>query len=115
MHLEYRGADAAANPYLALAALIRAGLDGVRSELPAPPILEQDPATLHPADAERFGVGALPASLEQALQALAHDDVARGWMGPLLYEAYVSVKRAEVRAAADVELGELCTRYAAIY
>jgi glutamine synthetase len=115
MHLEYRGADATANPYLALAALIRAGLDGVRSELPAPPILEQDPAQLDPAEAERFGVRALPASLEDALQALARDDVARGWMGPLLYEAYLSVKRAEVTAAAGVELEELCTRYAAIY
>jgi glutamine synthetase len=115
VHLEYRGADATANPYLALGALIRAGLDGVRSELPSPPILEQDPAQLDPAEAERFGVGALPASLDDALEALARDEVARGWMGPLLYEAYLSVKRAEVAAAADVELGELCDRYAAIY
>ncbi len=36
MRLEYRGADASANPYLALGALLRAGLAGVRDELPAP-------------------------------------------------------------------------------
>ncbi|MCW3024609.1 MAG: glutamine synthetase [Solirubrobacterales bacterium] len=115
LHLEYRGADAAANPYLALAAIIRAGLDGVRSELPTPPILDRDPAQLDDAGAERYGVGALPASLGDALQALAEDEVARGWMSPLLYDAYLSVKQAELAGTADLDLSELCTRYAAIY
>jgi glutamine synthetase len=115
LHLEYRGADAAANPYLALAAIIRAGLDGVRSELPTPPILDRDPAQLDDAEAERYGVGVLPASLGDALQALAEDEVARGWMSPLLYDAYLSVKQAELAGTADLDLSELCTRYAAIY
>jgi glutamine synthetase len=115
LHLEYRGADATANPYLALGAILRAGMDGLRAELPAPPILDRDPAQLEGAEAERFGVDALPASLEDALQELAGDDLARGWMGPLLYEAYVSVKRSELTATADMDLDELCGRYAAIY
>ncbi len=115
LHLEYRGADAAANPYLALAAILRAGLEGVRSELPAPPMLERDPAELDAEEAERFGVGALPATLAQSLQALADDDTVRGWFSPLLYDAYVSVKRAELEATADQELVEVCRRYAAIY
>jgi glutamine synthetase len=115
LRLEYRGADATANPYLALGALVRAGLDGVRRALPAPPILDRDPTQLDEADAERFGVGRLPASLQDALAALAADDVVRGWLSPLLYDAYVSVKRAEVDAAAQVDLDELCRRYAEIY
>ena len=115
LRLEYRGADAAANPYLALGAIVRAGLDGVRSELPAPPILDRDPALLDEAEAERFGVGALPASLEGSLQALAEDDTARGWMTPLLYDAYVGLKRAELEAVAALDLGEVCRRYAAVY
>ena len=115
LHLEYRGADATANPYLALGALIRAGLDGLRAGLPAPPILDRDPAELDAAEAERFGVGALPSSLGESLQALAEDDVARAWMGPLLYDAYLSVKRAELAATAELELEEICGRYAAIY
>jgi hypothetical protein len=36
-------------------------------------------------------------------------------MGPLLYDAYAAVKRAEIEAAAGVELDELCERYASIY
>ncbi len=115
LHLEYRGADATANPYLALGAIVRAGLDGVRSELPAPPILDLDPAQLDAAEAERFGVGALPATLEEALGALAADESVRGWMGPLLYDAYVSVKRSELEATAGLDLQEVCDRYASIY
>jgi glutamine synthetase len=115
LHLEYRGADATANPYLALGAIVRAGLDGVRAELPAPPILDRDPAQLDPAEAQRYGVGALPPSLEVSLRALAEDATARAWMSPLLYDAYVGIKRAELQAVADLDLDEVCRRYAAIY
>jgi glutamine synthetase len=115
LHLEYRGADSSANPYLALAAILRAGLEGIRAALPAPPMLDRDPAQLDTQEADRFGVGALPRTLDEALHALADDDIARGWMSPLLYDAYVSVKQAELSAARDVDLEELCQRYAAIY
>jgi glutamine synthetase len=115
LHLEYRGADAAANPHLALAAIVRAGLEGVRAELPAPPLLECDPAQLDAEQAERFGVGALPATLAEALAALADDATVRGWMTPLLYDAYTSVKRAEIAATEGLRLEEVCERYAAIY
>lgn len=115
LRLEYRAADAAANPYLALGAIVRAGLDGVRGELPTPAILDRDPALLDEAEASRYRVGGLPGSLQEALQALARDDTARGWMSPQLYDAYVGVKRAEIAAAAALDLDELCRRYAAIY
>ncbi len=115
LRLEYRGADAAANPYLALGAIVRAGLDGVRTGLPAPPILDRDPAQLDPAEAARYGVGALPTTLAESLHALAEDTAAREWMGPLLYEAYVAVKRFEIAATADLDIEELCHRYASIY
>jgi glutamine synthetase len=115
LHLEYRGADATANPYLALGAILHAGLEGLRAELPAPPILDRDPAQLDAAEAKRYGVGELPATLEDSLSALADDDVARGWLGGPLYDAYLSVKRAELQAVADLDLAEICRRYAAIY
>ncbi len=113
--LEFRGADAAANPYLALGAIVRAGLQGLRAELAAPPMLEGDPALLDEREAARYRIDALPHSLEQALAALAGDDVARDWLTPLTYDAYVAVKREEIAAAADAELDELCRRYGDIY
>jgi glutamine synthetase len=115
LRLEYRGADASANPYLALGAIVRAGLEGVRAGLEAPPILERDPARLDDVEAARYGVGALPKSLEESLQALAQDDTVRAWMAPLLYDAYVSVKRAELEAVATLDQAEVCRRYAAVY
>jgi glutamine synthetase len=115
LRLEYRGADAAANPYLALGAIVRAGLDGVRAGLPAPSILDRDPAQLDATEAARYGVGALPATLEESLDALAEDAAAREWMGPLLYQAYVAVKRFEIAATADLDIDALCCRYASVY
>jgi glutamine synthetase len=115
LRLEYRGADATANPYLALGAIIRAGLDGLRAELPAPPILDRDPADLDDAAAARYRVGGLPASLEDSLQALAENQTVRAWMTPLLYDAYVGVKRAELEAVAELDVRETCRRYAAVY
>jgi glutamine synthetase len=87
----------------------------VRAGLAPPPILDRDPAHLDAAEAERFGVGALPASLDDALLALAEDDVVRGWLGPTLYEAYVGIKRSELDAVAELDLAGVCRRYAAIY
>ena len=115
LHLEYRAADATANPYLALGAILRAGMDGLRAGLPAPPILDRDPAELDPVEAERYGVGALPASQEQALRALAEDPIVRGWMTSLMYEAYVGVRHAELQGTAGWDIDRLTRRYAEIY
>jgi len=115
LRLEYRAADATANPYLALGAIVWAGLAGVREGLSAPPLLEVDPATLEGEEAGRFGVGGLPTSLEQALAALEADEVVRGWFPPLLYDAYASLKRAELQAVADLDLAERCRLYGNAY
>lgn len=115
LRLEYRAADATANPYLALGAVLRAGLAGVREALEPAPVLECDPAELDAAGSARYGVGRLPDSLAAALAALAEDQTVRGWMTPLMYDAYLAVKRSEVEAAEDVEQPDLCARYARIY
>ncbi len=115
MRLEFRGADATANPYLALGAIVCAGLAGIAAQLPAPPLLDRDPATLAPDEDERFGVGGLPGSIEQALAALAADAEVRGWLGPALCDAYESLKRAELAATAEMAVPERCERYAEVY
>jgi glutamine synthetase len=115
LRLEYRAADAAANPYLALGAVLRAGLQGVRDGLEPAPLLECDPGELDASEAERYGVDGLPDSLAAALAALAEDRTVRAWMTPLMYDAYVAVKRSEVEAAENLDQRELCARYARIY
>jgi glutamine synthetase len=115
MRLEFRGADAAANPHLALGAIVRAGLAGITAGLPAPEILDRDPAGLGEREAERFGVGALPQSLADALRELEGDAVASGWLGPELLVAYTSLKRAELAATAGLQASECCRRYSEVY
>lgn len=98
-NIEFRVADAAASPYLALGALIFAGVDGVRGEMDLPSG-EAPP---------------LPASLTEALDALAADDAAPGWMGKVLFDAYVQFKRSEIAHVAEMSAGELCALYGEIY
>ena len=114
-HLEFRATDATANPYLALGALVRAGLAGLRDKLPTPPLVNVDPATLSEAERARLGVTRLPESLAATLHALTEDAEVRGWFPPLLLQTMLSVKAHEATQAAKLTPDELCRRYAAVY
>ncbi len=114
LRLEYRGADATANPYLALGAIVRAGLDGVRAGLPAPPILDRDPTCLDAVESKRYGVGALPASLEDSLRARRGRDRARV-DGAAAVRGICQRQALRARGYAGWDIEERCRRYAAIY
>jgi len=93
--IENRIAEPMANPYLALAAQVWAGLDGVRRQLSPGPASESPYSAADAAD--------LPSSLHQALEGLAADRVLLVGMGPELAAVFDSVKRFEIarHAAAD--------------
>ena len=114
-NLEFRGADAAASPYLALGMLIHAGLDGIRRSLPAPKLSEGDPGELSAAERAARGIGELPHSMGEALDALEADAVAMGWLGPELARAYLMHKRGELQMAGEMDVDELCQTYSRIY
>jgi len=114
-NLEYRPADAAACPHLALGAVVRAGLQGIRDELPPPPVLEQDPYDLDETERRRLGIARLPASLDAALAALEGDEVVRSWFAEELLACYLSVKRSELALLEGVGAAERCARYAKVY
>ena len=104
--LELKTCDASANPYLALGALIAAGLDGIRRGLEPPPAVNVDPG--HYTDDERrhLGIAALPRSLGEALDALAADKVLGEALGPARARAYLAVKRMEWQALRDCTLAD---------
>lgn len=114
-HLEYRAADATASPYLALGALVRAGLAGLEENLPAPPLVDTDPADLDAAEGERLGVRPLPANLAAALDALEADKVAMGWAAPDFWSCYLAMKRSEWAGLADYDHVALCDAYSRVY
>jgi glutamine synthetase len=96
VNAELKACDHTANPYLALGALIAAGLDGIARELPLPDPVMVDPATLSEEERSARGVRRLPDSLAAALDALAADTVLCTALGPTLLGAFQAVKRLEV-------------------
>jgi glutamine synthetase len=92
---ELKAADASCNPYLAVGGLIAAGLDGLERGLDLPEPVDVDPATIPEADREARGIHRLPATQEEALDALEADEVLTEALGPVLARSYLAVRRSE--------------------
>lgn len=114
-NVEYRVADAAACPYLALGALIWAGLDGLRRQLTLPPFSETNFWELGDDERRAAGFAPLPRSLAEALELLAASTAARDWFGGDLFDAYLMFKRSELKAVEGMTPAEICAKYAEVY
>lgn len=112
---EWRLPDASANPYLATAALIAAGLDGIHRQLDPGPACTDDLFEWPLARIRAAGIGVLPQSLNEALDALEADAVVQGALDADLSVEFLRLKRAEwteyARHVSGWELG----RYAAAF
>ena len=93
-HLEDRSVSAASNPYLALAAYVAAGMDGVKRRLDPGKANLGNLYELSPEEIQRRGIGLLPQSLDQALEALRQDEVIQEGLG-VIYDEFVKLKEAE--------------------
>lgn len=98
-NVEFRVADATASPYVALAVLIQAGLDGIRRGW----------------SLEAHAPQALPDNLDKALNLLEASEAAAQWLGGEVLHAYLQFKRAEIRSLQTVDESEICRRYAQVY
>jgi glutamine synthetase len=92
---EIRSPDPSCNPYLALAAVIEAGLDGIENDAdPGEPVRED----IYEFDEEKrdeYGITTLPGSLGQALDALEDDEVVTEALGEHVTEKFLEAKRAD--------------------
>jgi glutamine synthetase len=93
--VELRFPDPSCNPYLAFAAMLEAGLDGIRNGMEPPASVSDDVFHWTPEDRAAKGVTVLPGTLEEALDELAKDEVVCGALGEHIYNAYVPAKRDE--------------------
>ena len=114
-NIEYRVADATASPYLALGALVWAGLDGIRRSLTLPPESERNFWAMSDAERREAGFKPLPRSLGESLALLAQSKAAREWFGEEFFECYVRFKRAELRAVEGLNPADICAKYGEIY
>ncbi len=93
--MELRCPDPSSNPYLALAVMLAAGLDGIERQLTAPPPIEESAYELTEAELRERSIGVLPGSLAEALEELERDAVVRAALGEHTYRAFVRAKRRE--------------------
>jgi len=112
---EWRLPDASANPYLALAGLIEAGLDGIDRALDPGPPCTDDLFALDLAQIRARGIPLLPQSLQEAIDALRADEVVRGALGESLAAEFERLKRAEWTEYARHVSGWELERYAGLF
>ena len=114
-NIEYRAADAAACPYLALAAVVHAGCQGIEEGLPAPTPTEEDLSLLSASELSKRGLVRLPESLDEALNRFIENDTVRGWFPDTFASVYKAHKDSEIAHLADLDTAARCQLYEAVY
>jgi glutamine synthetase len=114
-NVEIKPVDVTSNPYLALAAVLAAGMDGMNRDLdPGEPTMV-DPATLGEDERAARGIRPLPASPDEALDALERDAVLVDAVGEPLVRTHVAVARAQAAMARELPPEEVAATAADLY
>ncbi len=93
--IEIRNPDATCNPYLAIALLIAAGMDGIEKKLTPPAQLSQDLKNVTYDELRESGIETLPMTLGEAIKAFESDSFAKEILGDALFNRLLDAKRSE--------------------
>ncbi|MEN2350581.1 type I glutamate--ammonia ligase [Lacticaseibacillus paracasei] len=93
--LELRSVDPTANPYLAIAGILQAGLDGVTKKLKPEEAVDRNIYRMQDDERKANHIQDLPSTLHNALKALAADDVVKAALGKHLYQSFMDSKNLE--------------------
>ena len=96
--VEYRAPDPACNPYLALAVILAAGLDGIGRDLEPPAEVTADLGAMSEAERRALGIAALPDSVEDAVRAMEGSELVAETLGEHVFEWFIRNKREEWEA-----------------
>jgi glutamine synthetase len=89
---EVRNPDPAANPYLAFAVMLAAGLEGIEQEYELPPSVEPNIYKMSAEQRETIGLGALPNNLYEAITETQESELVRRTLGDHVFERFVTNK-----------------------
>jgi glutamine synthetase len=89
---EVRNPDPAANPYLAFAVMLAAGLEGIEQEYELPPSVEPNIYKMNAEQRETIGLGALPNNLYEAITETQESELVRRTLGDHVFERFVTNK-----------------------
>ncbi|WP_440770488.1 type I glutamate--ammonia ligase [Natronorubrum sp. DTA28] len=93
--VELRSPDPSCNPYLAIAVMIHAGLDGIEQGLEAPDPVRENIYEFDEEKREEYGIDTLPANLGEAVDALEEDEAIYNALGEHIASKFVEAKRQE--------------------
>ncbi|KGF06435.1 glutamine synthetase family protein [Arcanobacterium sp. S3PF19] len=93
--IEYRAIDSAANPYLAYAAILNAGLDGLENDYPLPEPADTDVSALTGLERKVQGIGELPGSLKDAITLMKTSELAASTLGEDAFAYFLENKEHE--------------------
>ncbi|KGR79656.1 type I glutamate--ammonia ligase [Ureibacillus manganicus] len=93
--IEVRSVDPSANPYLAMAVILEAGLEGIRQGLVPPAPVNRNIYVMTEAERIANGIDNLPPSLDDALRLLEKDEVVKEALGSHIYENFKEAKEIE--------------------
>ncbi|MGN7476519.1 type I glutamate--ammonia ligase [Solibacillus silvestris] len=93
--IELRSVDPSANPYLAMAVILAAGLDGIKTDLEPPAPVDRNIYTMNAEEREANGIASLPGTLVDALSLLAKDKVIIDALGKHIYANFKEAKEVE--------------------
>lgn len=93
--IEVRNPDPSANPYLALAVMLAAGLDGIKNKLTLMEPVNQNIYTMEDSVKEALGIDSLPSSLQEAIEELAADEVMMNVLGSHALGRFLEAKQIE--------------------
>jgi len=93
--IEYRAADPACNPYLAFAAMLAAGLEGIEKEYPCPEPVEENVFEMTAEEQRQRGITHLPGSLWEAIEHAEGSELLRRTLGDHLFDSLLTNKKIE--------------------
>lgn len=93
--VEVRSVDPSTNPYLAMAVILEAGLEGIRQNLTPPAAINRNIYVMSEEERQANGIENLPAALDDALTLLAKDKVAQAALGEHIYANFKEAKEIE--------------------
>lgn len=114
-NFEFRAADAAASPYLQLAALVHAGSQGIEDGLETPTAAQEDLSAMDDQALAATGCVRLPQTLGSALRALEASDVVSSWFPTGFVDTYIRHKEAEIAFLDGKGELETCEAYERVY
>jgi len=93
--VELRNPDPACNPYLAIAATLKAGLDGIKNKIMPPEATVRNIYKMTAAERKECDIPSLPSNLKEALEELAKNEVIKSALGDHIFRLFMEVKEAE--------------------